>query len=36
MSTFWGPDFDELQAVDPEVAAGLLTELERQRTKLQL
>jgi hypothetical protein len=36
MSIFWGPDFDELQAVDPEVAAGLLTELERQRTKLQL
>jgi glycine hydroxymethyltransferase len=36
MSTFWGPDFDELRATDPEVAAGLLTELERQRTKLQL
>jgi glycine hydroxymethyltransferase len=36
MSTFWGPDFDELQATDPEVAAGLLTELERQRSKLQL
>jgi glycine hydroxymethyltransferase len=36
MSIFWGPDFDELQATDPEVAAGLLTELERQRSKLQL
>jgi glycine hydroxymethyltransferase len=36
MSTFWGPDFAELEATDPVVAAGLLTELERQRTKLQL
>lgn len=36
MSIFWGPDFDELQAFDPVVAGGLLTELERQRTKLQL
>ncbi len=36
MSTFWGPDFDELRATDPEVADGLLTELERQRGKLQL
>ena len=36
MSTFWGPDFDELRATDPEVADGLLGELERQRTKLQL
>ncbi|MGA0830887.1 MAG: serine hydroxymethyltransferase [Nitriliruptoraceae bacterium] len=34
--TFWGPDFDELRATDPEVAEGLLVELERQRTKLQL
>jgi glycine hydroxymethyltransferase len=36
VSTYWGPDFDALQATDPEVAAGLLTELERQRSKLQL
>jgi len=36
LSTFWGPDFDELRATDPEVADGLLGELERQRTKLQL
>jgi len=36
VNTFWGPDFDELRAIDPDVAAGLLTELERQRGKLQL
>jgi glycine hydroxymethyltransferase len=36
VSTFWGPDFDALQAIDPEVARGLLTELDRQRSKLQL
>ena len=36
MSTFWGPDFDELRAVDPQVAQGLLDELERLRGKLQL
>jgi glycine hydroxymethyltransferase len=36
LSTYWGPDFDALQALDPEVAAGLLTELDRQRSKLQL
>ncbi len=36
MSTFWGPDFDALRATDPEVADGLLAELDRQRTKLQL
>lgn len=36
MNTFWGPDFQQLEATDPEVAAGLLTELERQRGKLQL
>jgi glycine hydroxymethyltransferase len=34
--TFWGPDFDQLRETDPEVAAGLLGELERQRTGLQL
>jgi glycine hydroxymethyltransferase len=36
LSTFWGPDFDELRAIDPEVAQGLLGELERQRSGLQL
>lgn len=36
MSTFWGPDFDELRASDPIVAQGLLDELERLRSKLQL
>ncbi|MEX2503930.1 MAG: serine hydroxymethyltransferase [Egicoccus sp.] len=36
MSTFWGPDFDQLRDLDPEVATGLLTELDRQRSKLQL
>jgi glycine hydroxymethyltransferase len=36
VSTFWGPDFDALRALDPEVADGLLTELDRQRSKLQL
>jgi glycine hydroxymethyltransferase len=36
VSTFWGPDFESLRAVDPEVADGLLTELDRQRSKLQL
>jgi glycine hydroxymethyltransferase len=33
---FWGPDFEELRAVDPEVADGLLGELQRQRSGLQL
>ncbi|MFP4310618.1 MAG: serine hydroxymethyltransferase [Nitriliruptoraceae bacterium] len=36
MTTFWGPDLDQLRATDPEVADGVLTELHRQRTKLQL
>jgi glycine hydroxymethyltransferase len=36
VSTFWGPDFEALRALDPEVADGLLTELDRQRSKLQL
>ncbi len=36
MSTFWGPDFEQLRQVDPEVAAGLLGELDRLRGKLQL
>jgi glycine hydroxymethyltransferase len=34
--TFWGPDFDQLRETDPEVAAGVLGELERQRSGLQL
>jgi glycine hydroxymethyltransferase len=36
VSTYWGPDFAALRATDPEVADGLLTELDRQRSKLQL
>ena len=34
--TFFGPDFAQLQAQDPDVAALLLTELDRQRQNLQL
>lgn len=34
--TFWGPDFNELQQQDPEIAQILLEELDRQRTGLQL
>ncbi|MEX0869568.1 MAG: serine hydroxymethyltransferase, partial [Nitriliruptoraceae bacterium] len=36
MHTFWGPDFAELRRIDPQVADGLVGELERQRTNLQL
>ncbi|MFO7779688.1 MAG: serine hydroxymethyltransferase [Nitriliruptoraceae bacterium] len=36
MTTFWGPDLDQLRATDPQVAEGLLAELDRQRTGLQL
>jgi glycine hydroxymethyltransferase len=36
VDTFWGPDFASLRSIDPEVADGLLTELDRQRSKLQL
>ena len=38
MSTdpFWGPDFGQLQAEDPEIAGILLSELERTRGGLQL
>ncbi len=38
MSTepFFGPDFSALAAQDPDIAAVLLSELERQRTNLQL
>ncbi len=34
--TFWGPDFAELEAQDPEIAEILLSELERARGGLQL
>jgi glycine hydroxymethyltransferase len=34
--TFYGPDFQALSAQDPDIAAVLLSELERQRTNLQL
>ena len=33
---FWGPDFDQLQAVDPQLADILLRELTRLRSGLQL
>ncbi|HVF19622.1 MAG TPA: serine hydroxymethyltransferase [Mycobacteriales bacterium] len=33
---FWGPDFDALQASDPEVADVILGELDRLRSGLQL
>ncbi|MBB6373940.1 glycine hydroxymethyltransferase [Pseudonocardia eucalypti] len=37
MSTpFWGPDFDELQQTDPEIAGVVLDELDRLRGGLQL
>jgi len=36
MTTFFGPDFDALQSQDPDIAAVLLTELDRQRKNLQL
>ena len=34
--TFYGPDFNQLNAQDPDIAALLLSELERQRHGLQL
>ena len=34
--TFFGPDFDALQSEDPDIAAVLLSELDRQRQHLQL
>jgi glycine hydroxymethyltransferase len=34
--TFFGPDFNQLTAQDPDIAAVLLSELERQRHGLQL
>jgi glycine hydroxymethyltransferase len=33
---FWGPDFDALQAQDPDIAAVIVDELERLRGGLQL
>ncbi|GAA4675127.1 serine hydroxymethyltransferase [Phytohabitans rumicis] len=36
MSTFWGPDFSELEATDPEIAAVVVGELGRLRGGLQL
>jgi glycine hydroxymethyltransferase len=33
---FFGPDFDALKAQDPDIAAVLLSELDRQRKNLQL
>jgi glycine hydroxymethyltransferase len=36
MSTFFGPDFDELAATDPEIAGVVLGELDRLRGGLQL
>ncbi len=34
--TFWGPDFQQLSAVDPEIAEVVLGELARLRGGLQL
>src|SRR6478672_3104008 len=34
--TFWGPDFDALQAQDPEIAGVVTGELDRLRSGLQL
>ena len=36
MDTFWGPDFGMLERTDPEIAAVVLAELDRQRRGLQL
>ncbi|SDY67029.1 serine hydroxymethyltransferase [Micromonospora pattaloongensis] len=36
MTTFWGPDFAELEATDPEIASVVLGELDRLRGGLQL
>src|ERR671932_781287 len=36
MDTFWGPDWGALERTDPEIAAVVLAELERQRGGLQL
>jgi glycine hydroxymethyltransferase len=34
--TFWGPSFDDLQAIDPEIAGVVVDELDRLRSGLQL
>ena len=34
--TFFGPDFEALETTDPEIASVILSELERQRSGLQL
>jgi glycine hydroxymethyltransferase len=34
--TFYGPDFNLLTQQDPEIAAVLLSELNRQQSNLQL
>lgn len=36
MRSYWGPDLDLLRATDPVVADGILAELDRQRSGLQL
>jgi glycine hydroxymethyltransferase len=36
VTTFWGPDFEELRAADPEIAGVILGELDRVRGGLQL
>jgi len=36
MTAFWGPDFDALEAEDPQIASIILGELERLRSGLQL
>ncbi|GGK99252.1 serine hydroxymethyltransferase [Mangrovihabitans endophyticus] len=36
MDTFWGPDFGALASADPDIAAVVLEELDRQRGGLQL
>src|SRR5690349_22952934 len=36
MDTFWGPDWRALERTDPEIAAVVLAELDRQRGGLQL
>jgi glycine hydroxymethyltransferase len=36
VDTYWGPDFDALARTDPDIAAVVLGELDRQRGGLQL
>ncbi|MEV7226700.1 serine hydroxymethyltransferase [Polymorphospora sp. NPDC051019] len=36
METFWGPDFAQLEATDPEIASVVVGELDRLRQGLQL